>query len=792
MSNMKKVILFPGQGSQYRGMGKKLFPKYAQQTRIASDILGYDLEELCVKDPNKQLRQTQFTQPALYVVNHFLQLEQAQAADFYIGHSLGEYNALLAGGAFDFEMGLRLVQKRGALMAAASGGSMAAVLGLQIEELEAQLKKGSYTDIDIANYNTPTQIVLSGKKEAIERIIKDFTEQEIRIVPLNVSAPFHSRYMQPAAAQFATFLKDFNLYPLKTPVIANVTARPYENNQIANLLSQQIASSVRWTDTIRYLMGQEVAEYQELGRGILTKMANEIRKTCTPIKEIIIPDTNGQIEKAKKEVIAPSVNSTVVASPPKTTPEKSVSPKSVATKTNGIRKKGKLSLANKLGNADFRKDYGIDYAYIAGAMYRGIASKELVIRMAGAKLLSFLGTAGMSLEEIGHNIDAIQRALPKSVPYGMNLIHDLTNPAVEMQTVELFLEKGIQNIEAAAFMQMTESLVCFHAKGLKKDTNGTIIRQHRILAKVSRPEVAEAFMRPAPEKLLNRLIEEGKITEEQAVFAKNIPVSYDICVEADSGGHTDAGVAMVLLPSIQRLARDIQTEYQYSSPIRVGLAGGIGTPQSAAAAFVMGADFILTGSINQCTIEAGTSDVVKDLLAGVNVQDTAYAPASDMFEIGAKVQVLRKGVLFPARANKLYNLYNQYDSLEAIPIKTIQQIEKNYFKKTLTQVWQETKTHLQNTGRATEIQKAERTPKHKMALVFRRYFGYSSRMAFAGDMEHKVNFQIHTGPALGAFNQWVKGTTLESWRNRHVEAIGIKLMEETADLLQNRLKNMLQ
>lgn len=787
---MKKAILFPGQGAQYRGMGKNLFPKYRQQTQMASDILGYDIEELCVKDPNKQLRQTQFTQPTLFVVNHFLHLEQKGGVDFFIGHSLGEYNALLAAGAFDFETGLRLVQKRGALMAAASGGGMAAVIGLKEAALREKLNAGNYQDIDIANYNTPTQIVLSAQKAAIDRVIKDFSEQQIRIVPLNVSAPFHSRYMQSAATQFADFLKDFTFYPLKTPVIANVTAQPYEDDKIAAMLSRQIASSVKWTDSIRYLMGQEVEDYQELGRGILSRMVAEIRKNCSPIKEMVAVTSNGKTE-AVKTVKTTKNRSFETEVPQIATLIKTTNGSPKITKQPQMAQNGTPSLAQKLGSATFRKDYGINYAYIAGAMYRGIASKELVIRMAKGRLLSYLGTAGMSLAEMRTDIDYIQQALPKDAPYGMNLIHDMLNPNFEMQTVELFLEKGIQNIEAAAFMQMTEALVYFHVKGLKKGVNGELIRQHRILAKVSRPEVAEAFMRPAPEKLLNRLLENDKITTEQAALAKNIPVSNDICVEADSGGHTDAGVAMVLLPSIQRLARDIQANYQYAEPIRVGLAGGIGTPQSAASAFVMGADFVLTGSINQCTVEAGTSDAVKDLLEGINVQDTAYAPAGDMFEIGAKVQVLRKGVLFPARANKLYNLYNQYNSLEDIPAKTIQQIEKNYLKKPLKQVWEETKTRLRETGRATEIKKAEQTPRHKMALVFRRYFGYSSRVAFAGDMEHKVNFQVHTGPALGAFNQWVKGTKLESWRNRHADEIGIQLMEETAELLQDTLKNMI-
>ncbi|MGY0408678.1 MAG: acyltransferase domain-containing protein, partial [Polaribacter sp.] len=189
---MATTVLFPGQGSQYRGMGKELFKKYSKEVQKASEILGYDLEELCVKDSKRQLAKTEFTQPALYVVNYMQYRELGITPDFVIGHSLGEYNALLAAGVFDFITGLRLVKKRGELMAAASGGSMAAVLGLQIEELKESLHEGGYHDLDIANYNTPTQTVISGPKDSIEKICNDFDAKKIRIIPLFVTAPFHS------------------------------------------------------------------------------------------------------------------------------------------------------------------------------------------------------------------------------------------------------------------------------------------------------------------------------------------------------------------------------------------------------------------------------------------------------------------------------------------------------------------------------------------------------------------------------------------------------------------------
>jgi trans-AT polyketide synthase, acyltransferase and oxidoreductase domains len=229
--------------------------------------------------------------------------------------------------------------------------------------------------------------------------------------------------------------------------------------------------------------------------------------------------------------------------------------------------------------------------------------------------------------------------------------------------------------------------------------------------------------------------------------------------------------------------------YGYIKRVRVGAAGGIGTPHAAAAAFTMGADFILTGSINQCTCEAGTSASVKDLLQDLEVQDTAYAPAGDMFELGARVQVAKRGLFFPARANKLYELYQRHSSLEEIDAKTRQQIQEKYFRRSLEEVWQETRAHYLRTDPQL-VAETEKNPKRKMALIFKWYFVHTTRLALQGIEAQKVDYQIHCGPALGAFNQWVKGTELQSWRERHVADLAERIMCATAQLLQQRLAAM--
>jgi trans-AT polyketide synthase/acyltransferase/oxidoreductase domain-containing protein len=269
-------------------MGKELFPLFPEQVRKASEILGYSLEDLCLNDRDGLLSKTQYTQPALYVVNalHYYQVQAGGAADapvIFAGHSLGEYNALHAAGVFSFETGLRLVQKRGELMGRASGGGMAAVMGPSAQDLRGMLQEHRLHGIDIANLNTPTQTIIAGDHEALAAAAQLFEKMQLRYVPLNVSAPFHSRHMRPVQAEFAEFLRGFSFEAPKATVIANATARPYEGSRIADTLASQIATPVHWVDSIRYVMGKGEVEFQELGATILSRMVTEIRRTQTPI-----------------------------------------------------------------------------------------------------------------------------------------------------------------------------------------------------------------------------------------------------------------------------------------------------------------------------------------------------------------------------------------------------------------------------------------------------------------------------------------------------------------------------
>ena len=432
-----------------------------------------------------------------------------------------------------------------------------------------------------------------------------------------------------------------------------------------------------------------------------------------------------------------------------------------------------------LGSSEFRQRHSVRHSYVAGSMYKGIASRELVIRMGEAGLLGFLGTGGLKFDRMKSDLLHIQSRLGNRRAYGMNLLASPFSPEVEKATVDLFLKHGVPRIEAAAFTQMSPDLVRFRVAGLQRETDGVVRPPRMVLAKASRPEVAEQFLSPPPPSVLGKLVVKGLITPQEAELAAEIPMADDLCVEADSGGHTDQGVASTLLPVMLRMRDELSKRHGYSFRICVGLAGGLGAPEAVAAALVLGADFVLTGSINQCSVESGASDAVKDLLQGANVQDTDIVPAGDMFEIGAKVQVFKKGLLFPGRAKKLYELYRQFNSLDEIDSKTREQIENRYFGRSFDAVYAETREYYQQIMPEV-IESAERNPKQKMALVFRWYFIHTNRLAMQGAPDHKTDYQIHCGPALGAFNAWVRGSFLEAPGSRGVQQIALNLLEGAA------------
>lgn len=286
---MKTAFLFSGQGAQYPQMGEELYHQEAivrETFEQASTILGYDMAELCFTE-NERLNQTEYTQPAILTVSTaFWRLLDAQGieADAVAGLSLGEYTALVASGALDFQTAVALVQKRGRYMANAAPagvGKMVAVMNTPAETIEQICKEASQAGIVTpANYNTPQQIVIGGEVPAVDKAVELLQAAGTkRVIPLNVSGPFHTALLEPASQQLAQELAQITFDELQVPVISNTTAQPMQQDQIKELLTLQVKSPVRFYESIATLKQLGIQQVFEIGPGkVLSGFMKKIDK----------------------------------------------------------------------------------------------------------------------------------------------------------------------------------------------------------------------------------------------------------------------------------------------------------------------------------------------------------------------------------------------------------------------------------------------------------------------------------------------------------------------------------
>lgn len=433
-----------------------------------------------------------------------------------------------------------------------------------------------------------------------------------------------------------------------------------------------------------------------------------------------------------------------------------------------------------LGDPAFRAVHGVRHAYVVGEMANGIATGAMVIAAARAGLLGFFGAAGLLPERVEREIAAIAAALdPAGLPWGANLIHSPSEPAIEEALVDLYLRHGVRRMSASAFMALRPSVVRYAYHGLRADPAGRILRPNHVFAKISRPEVARQFMSPPPPAMLDALVAAGRLTAAEASLGARLPVAEDVTAEADSAGHTDNRPLTGLLPTILRLRDTLAASQRHGRLVRVGGAGGLGTPHAVAAAFGMGAAYVLTGSINQAARESGLSEAGRRLLAEADIADVMMAPAADMFELGVRVQVLRRGTLFGPRAAQLHEIFRAHPGLEALPPDLRARLERDVFRMPLQEVWAATAAFFARRDPG-QLDRAERDPKHRMALVFRWYLGNASRWAIAGEPGRQTDYQIWCGPAMGAFNAWSAGSFLADPNRRDVAQIAVNLLEGAA------------
>lgn len=758
------AYVFPGQGSQQKGMCESLFQEFPHLLEISDEILGYSLKTLCLSDPDNLLNQTEFTQPALYVAN-VLSYEHAikegkPIPDYVAGHSLGEYSALYCAGAFDFATGLKLVKKRGELMQKARNGIMVAVINLESNEISRILQENHITTVDLANMNTKYQTIISGEKEDV-LVTKEILEKykKVRCIPLNTSGAFHSRFMKPAKEEFLKTLEVVSFKPLIIPVISNYTARPYLDGQTKTLLAEQMDHPVNWLDSMRYLMGKgiDADHIIQIGPGnVLTNMISKIKVESEPL---IIKDDEEILQQSEQFVKKPL---------------------DMTQSQHPLIEEGHI-----LGNAEFKKANGLQYAYLCGPMYCNISSSKMVVELAKAGMLGFLGTDGCKVEQIKKEISIIHNSLEQNEAFGVSITWNPNQEETESELIQLCINENIRRIEASEYMMISKNLVKYRVQGLYLNEEDSVVVQNHIFAKLSRIEVAEIFMSPPPEKIITELLKTGEITELEAKCASRISIADNITIADYSMSYTGTSHAVYLISLLKKSAQEHKEKYGYTNNIAIGATGGIGNPETAAAAFYFGADYIQTGSINQSCMEANVNHEVKDILQKIDIYDTEFASCENMFELGAKVQVVKKGLFYQARANHLYDLYRQYNSIDELNETTKQQLEGRYLKKSFENVYNEIQQSVKNDQQYVNKEKL------KMLQIFKWYFEQSREATLRSDPEWKMDYQIRCSNAMGLMNRWLMGTPYEDWKSRSVVEIGKKLLDETVGVLKENSKKFI-
>jgi trans-AT polyketide synthase/acyltransferase/oxidoreductase domain-containing protein len=343
---------------------------------------------------------------------------------------------------------------------------------------------------------------------------------------------------------------------------------------------------------------------------------------------------------------------------------------------------------------------------------------------------------------------------------------------------DLLIRRGVARIEASAFMALTPAVVRYAASGLTVDAEGASRGAPRVREDLP-PEVARRFMAPAPAEMLRALVADGLLTAAEAELARGSPVAEDITVEADSGGHTDNQALTALLPTILSLRDELARSAGYARPIRVGAAGGLGTPGAVAAAFALGAAYVLTGSVNQAAVESGLSAGAGDARAG-------RPRGRDHGARGRHVRARREGPGAEARDDvrgaraKLYDAYVTYPSLDGHPRGGAGAAGARRAARDLRRDLGRHQDLLAEARPGRGRPAARPTRSGKMALVFRWYLGKASKWAIDGEPSRRADYQVWCGPAMGAFNAWARGSFLAEPPNRTVVQIGLNLLEGAA------------
>lgn len=403
--------------------------------------------------------------------------------------------------------------------------------------------------------------------------------------------------------------------------------------------------------------------------------------------------------------------------------------------------------ADSLGAPEFAISMGTRSTWVVGGMALGIASVELVSTAAAAGHLAFYGAAGVTLEQLDADLERLAPGNRSGLPVGINLAHHL-DPERDAAVVDRVIAGGFDRLEASAFIRPTAAILRYRHAGRGAG------QPRRLIAKCSHPQVARRWLQPAPESLLLAMHARGELSRVELARARRTPPADALTVEANSGGHTDGRPLLTTLPVIRELAR--ASEAEHGVRVFVGAAGGLGTPAAIAAAATLGADYFVGGSIHQACVESGVSEGVRELLARIRIDEFASIMAVDRLESGARVQVVRNR--FARDAGRVEAILRRTPDLYCAPRRERVWLEQQVFGRSLDAAW---------TAHAARQHSDSEDGVQRSRAIVRAWLGAAARGALEPGFP-PARAQIWSGPALGAFNAWASGSSLERPEQRQL------------------------
>lgn len=725
MRNKMIAFLFPGQGAQFVGMGKELFNKFPEIVYKADEILNYSIKELCLKDEKNQLNQTEYTQVALYVVNCLYYLNEVQENKRKPDVIIG--NSL------------------GEYNALYAAGCISFEDGLRLVQERGRLMGQSK--------NGTMAAIIGLESEKIERIL-DYKKISGRVQISNYNTKMQNviagdqrtiddilPFLLEKGAKKAVKLNVSGAFHSKYMEEAERKFEPYLRKVSFKAPSCVVFSN--YTGDV-YVKGDIFAP-------LLHQISNPVR-----------------LRKSILNAIKMGVTEYIELGPRRT----------MTKMFKEVENEYDMRKENSLGNSQFKNEYEVDYSYIVSGLRKGITSVEMIKKLRENNILGFIGIDGLKEDEIIEIIEEAKQKIPNKY-IGVHITNDLYNVERTNKIIDYLIAQHISNVEISGFSKPNAALIKYRLKGISIGNDNTLTSINKILVHVNSVKNAEEFMVPIPTEILNELVLEGEISEKIASKIKNIPLCDDICIDNDKNG----------FEMLNYLKEENNSKNNdFLKKVRIGIGGRIGCPLAVAISFFSGADFILTTSINQCTIEARTSNYVKELLQNTTENDFSNAPIDELFEFGTRFSVLKKGSLYHIRALKLYEIYCQYSSFEEIPDEVKRTIFVKYFKTTYEEVFDMSTKELSD----EEKQKIEEQPKEKMVLMFKKMLEKCYNDACIGNIENQANYLVLASSDMSDLNYFLKETEYAFWNKRSAVTIAKMLMDEGERMLQEKAEKIIK